>query len=285
MAGLSGDLAALVLKLVLGTLAFAWVLWTVRAINPRAVGMTLTFPALNGVVLFTVTDKVVSEMVAAIFPMMLFNGFLAAIFIALRRWLGGSQWAAIALCLAIWAAIAAVLEWPLLREQAWALATISAMLILGCANWAFLALRAKRTAMPPDEAGAPSPSKFLRQRSARIVWFFVSLSIVSVVAYAWRDAHTLVGRLSALPLVPLFVLHWAVNERRADLGELRVASLIGPVVAMGFLVAFAATLGLIRGDDGVLHPGYWPLGLAALLIEWELARRAILGLSRLTYRG
>jgi hypothetical protein len=63
-----------------------------------------------------------------------------------------------------------------------------------------------------------------------------------------------------------------------------LAALIGPVVAMGFLIAFAATLGLIRSDDGALHAGYWPLGLAALLIEWELARRAILGLSRLTYR-
>jgi hypothetical protein len=48
---LSGDLLALILKLVLGTLAFAWILWTVRNINSRAVGMTLTFPALNGVVL------------------------------------------------------------------------------------------------------------------------------------------------------------------------------------------------------------------------------------------
>src|ERR1700754_1440882 len=109
MAALSGDLAALIAKLILGTLAFAWVLWTVRAANPRAVGMTLTFPALNGVVLLTVTDKVVSEMVAAIFPMMFFNGFLAAIFIALRRRLGGAQWAAIALCLLMWAAIAALL--------------------------------------------------------------------------------------------------------------------------------------------------------------------------------
>jgi hypothetical protein len=285
MAVLSGDLAALALKLVLGTLAFAWVLWTVRAVNPRAVGMTLTFPALNGVVLLTVTDKVVSEMVAGIFPMMFFNGFLAAIFIALRRRLGGSQSVAIALCLPMWAAIAAVLEWPWLQAQRWVLATVSAVLILGCAAWAFRGLRDARISMPPEPARASSLPEFLRQRAPRIVWFFVSLTIVSVVAYVWRDAHTLVGRLSALPLVPLFVLHWAVNERRADLGGLRMAALIGPVVAMGFLIVFAATLGLIRSDDGVLHASYWPLGLAALVIEWELARRAILGLSQLSYRG
>src|SRR5262249_13584032 len=98
------------------------------------------------------------------------------------------------------------------------------------------------------------------------------------------DAHSLVGRLSALPLVPLFVLHWAVNARRADLDELRIAALIGPVAVMGFLFLFGFTLGFIRTADGVLSLWYWPVGLAALLIEWELTRLAIIGISRLTYR-
>jgi hypothetical protein len=84
--------------------------------------------------------------------------------------------------------------------------------------------------------------------------------------------------------VPLFVLHWAVNERRVDLAELRVSALIGPVAAGAFLLVFSASLGVIRSDAGELHAGYWPIGLAMLLIEWELTRRLILGLSRLTYR-
>jgi hypothetical protein len=124
---------------------------------------------------------------------------------------------------------------------------------------------------------------FVRQRAPRIFWFMVSLAIVSSVAYVFRDAHSLVGRLSALPLVPLFVLHWAVNERRADLSELQVSSLIGPVAAGAFLVLFTFSLGVVRSDAGELHPGYWPLGVAMLLIEWELTRRLILGLSALTY--
>ena len=52
----SPDLLAVVLKLILGTLAFVWILWTVRNVNSRAVGMTLTFPTLNGVVLLSVTE-------------------------------------------------------------------------------------------------------------------------------------------------------------------------------------------------------------------------------------
>lgn len=282
MAALSGDLVALSIKLVFGTIAFAWVLWTVRAVNPCAVGMTLTFPALNGIVLLTVTDKVVSEMVVAIFPLMFFNGFLAAIFFGLRRRCG--EWTAFALCLLAWALIAAALEWQPLQTRRWAFAGVAAILIFGCAGWAFARLRALDVPLPPPER-APIAVEFLRARAPRIAWFFVSLLIVSAVAYLWRDAHTLVGRLSAMPLITLFVLHWASGERRVDAGELRLAGLIGPVAAMGFLILFTFSLGLIRSDAGALHPLYWPLGLAMLLIEWELARRAIRALSRLTYRA
>jgi hypothetical protein len=280
----SGDLLPLILKLALGTLAFAWILWTVRNVNPRAVGMTLTFPALNGVVLLTVTDKVVSEMVLAIFPLMLFNGVLPAIFIALRRSFGDRQWLAIALCLLIWAMLASLLEWQALWSYRRALATIAGVLVLASAGWAFWRLRATGLRAPALPASAVTWSNFLRDRAPRILWFFVSLAIVSSVAYAFGDAHSLVGRLSALPLVPLFVLHWAVNQRGLDLAELRVSALVGPLAAGVFLILFTLSLGLIRSDAGALHPGYWPIGLAMLLVEWELTRRLILGLSRLTYR-
>jgi hypothetical protein len=284
MSFLSGDLATLTLKLILGTLAFVWILWTVRDVNPRAVGMMLTFPALNGVVLLTVTDKVVSEMVAGIFPLMFFNGLLAAIFIGLNRILAGRQGLAIAVCLLMWFAIAALLEWQVVWPYRWELAVVAAVLIFISAAWAYLTLRQSAVPVPAPLEGQEGLPKFLRDRGPRIALFFVSFLIVSLVAFVLTDAHSLVGRLSALPLVPLFVLHWAVNARRIDLAELRVAALLGPVTAMGFLFAFSLTLSVIRTDAGVLHSWYWPIGLAALLIEWELTRRAIIALSRLTYR-
>jgi hypothetical protein len=274
----------MVLKLTLGTMAFVWILWTVRNVNSRAVGMTLTFPTLNGVVLLSVTDKVVSEMVIGIVPLMFFNGFLPAIFMALRRQLGGRQWPAIALCLLLWAALAAVLEVSLIWRHRAALAAVTAILILICAGSAFLRLRTIGAVAPVQPSRAVTIPEFLRERGPRIGWFFVSLLIVSSVAYIWRDAHSLVGRLSALPLVPLFVLHWAVNERRVDLAELRLAARVGPVTAGAFLILFAISLGVIRSDAGDLHPLYWPIGLGLLLLEWELTRRLILGLSWLTYR-
>jgi hypothetical protein len=278
------DLLALLLKLALGTLAFVWILWTVRDVSARAVGMTLTFPTLNGVVLLSVTDKVVSEMVIGIVPLMFFNGFLPAIFIALRRRLGGRQWPAIALCLLLWAALVSVLEAPAIWAHRAGLAAVTTILILICAGSAFLRLRSADAAAPAQPPRVVTLSEFLRERGPRIAWFFVSLLIVSMVAYVWRDAHSLVGRLSALPLVPLFVLHWAVNERRIDLAELRLSALIGPVTAGAFLIVFTISLGFIRSDAGELHSLYWPIGFALLLLEWELTRRLILGLSRLSYR-
>jgi hypothetical protein len=188
-----------------------------------------------------------------------------------------------ALCLMAWAAIAALCEWDELRPHRWGLAIGTGLLILGCAAWAFYRLRAWATPLPPPAKRDVAVGDFLLARAPRIFWFFVSLLIVTWVAHAWRDAHSLVGRLSALPLVPLFVLHWALNERRIDLGELCLSALIGPLVAMGFLIVFGFSLSLIRSGEGVLHPLYWPTGVAMLLIAWELARRGILALSRLTY--
>ncbi len=275
----------LVLKLVLGTLAFVWVLWTVRSVNPRAVGMMLTFPTLNGVVLLTVTDKLLSEIVAGIFPLMFFNSLLPALFIALRRKIvGDRQWLAIALCLLVWAALAALLEWQAVWPYRWIIANAAAVLICVCAAYAFWRLRRPLVPLPAMPASGESAGDFLRDRGPRIFWFFVSFLIVSLVAYFAADAHSLVGRLSALPLVPLFVLHWAVNARRVDLDELRLSTLIGPVAVMGFLFLFAWSLGFIRTGAGALHAWYWPAGLAMLLVQWELTRLVIIGMSRLTYR-
>jgi hypothetical protein len=280
----SGDLAALIVKLALGTLAFVWILWTVRNVDRRAVGMMLTFPALNGVVLLTATDQHVGGIVAGIIPLMFFNGMLAAIFIALRRQLGDRQWAAFAICLAMWAALAAALEWPVVWPYRWSLAVAAGMLIMASAGLAFRSLRRSGAGGPAPVEGGEAFAGFLRDRAPRVFWFLVSFLIVSLAAHRWTDAHSLVGRLSALPLVPLFVLHWAVNARRVDLDELRLSAMVGPVAAMGFVFLFAFSLGFIRGGPAALHPWYWPIGIVLLLAEWELARRAVNAMARLSYR-
>lgn len=281
---LTAELLALQLKILAGTAAFAWVLWTVRAVDPRAVGMTITFPALNGIVLLTATDKIVGEMVIGIVPLMALNGTLPALYTALRRRLRRS-WPAFALCLLAWAALASLLEWQPLWHHRAAIALVAAALLCAGAAWAFRHLRVSSAPYPAPIAPPSAWREFLRDRAPRIFWFLVSLAIVSGVAYALRDAHSLIGRLSALPLVPLFVLHWAVSARRTDLAEVHVAALLGPVTAGAFLIMFTISLGFLRPGAGDLHPAYWPLGIAALLLEWELTRRLILGLAALTYRA
>lgn len=243
--------------------------------------MTITFPALNGVVLLTVTDKVLREMAMGIVPLMVFNAFLPALFIALRARQG--RWGALASCVALWAALACLLEWRAVWPYRHGISAAAAILALACAAEAFRRLRASGARAPGLAPAAPAPRQFLRERAGRIFWFFVSLALVSAIAHAFRDAHSLVGRLSALPLVPLFVLHWAVDERRDDFSQIRVSAVIGPVAAGAFLLFFTASLGLVRSDAGELHPGYWPVGIGLLLIGWELTRRLILGLARLSY--
>lgn len=252
-----------------------------RSVNSRAFGMTMTFPALNGLVLLTATDQIVSEMVVGIIPLMVFNGFLPALFAAFRGRQG--DWAAMASIFAVWAALASLLEWRVLWPYRAQSAAIAAVLGLACAAWAFLRLRAAGARSPRSPA-IPGGAAFLRARAPRILCFFVSLAIVSAVAHAFRDAHSLVGRLSALPLVPLFVLHLAVRERRAEIDEIRVSALLGPVAAGAFLAVFMLSLAFVRTGAGDLHPGYWPIGTAMLLACWELTRRLILGLSTLSYR-
>lgn len=273
----------LVLKVLAGTLAFVGVLWAIRSVNPRAVGMTMTFPALNGLVLLTVTDKIIGEMVIGIVPMMVFNGFLPTIFLRLRARHG--ERAALASCLLIWVGLAALLELEVLQLYRRSFAALGAILGMACATWAFQRLRAVDLPEPRHIAASLTGRDFIRDRMPRILLFFVSLSLVSVLAYVLRDAHSLVGRLSALPLVPLFVLHWAVSQRRVDLAELRLSALIGPVAAGVFLFVYALSLGLVRDDSGDLHRYYWPVAILALLAAWELTRRLILSLARATYRA
>ena len=245
--------------------------------------MTMTFPALNGLVLLTVTDKIVGEMVIGIVPMMVFNGFLPAIFLGLRARSG--ERAALASCLLIWTALTVLLELEALQPYRRSFAVLGAIIGLACAAWAFQRLRAIDLPEPPQIAPSLKGWEFMRDRMPRILLFLVSLSIVSILAHVLRDAHSLVGRLSALPLVPLFVLHWAAGQRRIDLAELRLSALIGPVAAGAFLALYALFLGFVRDDSGDLHPYYWPVAIATLLTAWELTRRLILSLAAMTYRA
>ena len=75
----------------------------------------------------------------------------------------------------------------------------------------------------------------------------------------------------------------AVNERRIDLAELRLSALIGPVTAGAFLIVFTSR-SVYPQRHGRVASALLADRFALLLLEWELTRRLILGLSRLSYR-
>ena len=68
-----------ILKAVLGTCLFTVILWYAQSSNPRAAGMMLTFPALNGLGLLMAQSHGLHLMARAILPMIALNGLLCAV--------------------------------------------------------------------------------------------------------------------------------------------------------------------------------------------------------------
>src|SRR5215471_10110029 len=73
------------LKAVVGTCLFAVILWCAQSSNPRAAGMLLTFPALNGLGLLMAESDNLHLMGRAMLPMIALNGLLCAAYIVTQR--------------------------------------------------------------------------------------------------------------------------------------------------------------------------------------------------------
>src|SRR5262249_29518936 len=104
-----------ILKAVLGTCLFTLILWCAQSRNPRAAGMMLTFPALNGLGLLTAQSHDLHLMARAMLPMIALNGLLCATYISAQRRLrsrlphfspGVQVWTLLAVCVFLWGAMA-----------------------------------------------------------------------------------------------------------------------------------------------------------------------------------
>src|SRR5947208_14736460 len=79
------ELVPLILQAVVGTGLFTLILWCAQSHNPRAAGMMLTFPALNGLGLLTAESQDLHLMAQAMLPMIALNGLLCAAYIVAQR--------------------------------------------------------------------------------------------------------------------------------------------------------------------------------------------------------
>src|SRR2546425_2152657 len=109
------ELVPLILQAVVGTGLFTLILWCAQSSNPRAAGMMLTFPALNGFGLLMAESYDLHVMARAMLPMIALNGLLCATYIIAQRQLlwrlphlspGVKVWMLLGACVVLWGGMA-----------------------------------------------------------------------------------------------------------------------------------------------------------------------------------
>jgi hypothetical protein len=275
------------LKALLGAWLFLLILWWARNRQPRAAGMMLTFPAVNGLGLLTAETADRFVMARAMIPMIALNGVLCALYILVLRQpdavlpglsprtkagvlLGGclAIWGAAALWVAPWVQASLVSSGQIL---AW-LGGYTVCSVLATALWLWIPVDA-------STRGRQSFLEVLQANMVRVSGMLVLLVLVMLLARHGAEAWA--GRLSAFPLIPFYSLlalsplYANRPQEAARLGAVGSTVLFGPPLAMAFAWVFAhylTALALPRSPAGALT-----IGVAGLLILWGLCGLLIWG--------
>ncbi len=279
-------------KIGLGTAFYVAVLWVAQR-NPRAAGMMLTFPTLNGIGLLMAEPAALEQAAHAMLLMPVLNGlFCAGYLAAFDRLVGAGHAPATAsrLLVAAIAIVWLVLAWliagqhwgvPSARQTDYALAAAAIGLALT------VALRPRR-ALPLTPV-APQPlSPLLHRNRNRIALFALSLAVVALVDRL-DGPPAVLGVLASLPLVAFFGLHAIAGDtelppaaRRDVLAAMAGGVWLGPAIAIAFVAGFWRVLAeLSRHAAGL---AYIVPGGVALLAGWSLCLLTIWGSTALLQR-
>ena len=270
-------------KIALGTALYVAVLWTAQR-NPRAAGMMLTFPTLNGIGLLMAEPAAVAAVAQSMLLMPILNGVLYASYVAASlRWShpGLAPAAASRLLVAAFAVIWLALAWlivdgrwgvPSDRQALYALATAAAGLGLT------LVARPRQT-LTAALASPPALRALVARNRQRIGLFALSLAGVAVVDRL-DGPPAVVGVLASLPLVAVFGMHAiagddaaAPSARRQALAAMVGGVWLGPAVAIVFVAAFWRTLSVLSSHRAGFD--YLVAGAVALFVGWSLCLLAI----------
>ena len=279
-----------ILKAVLGACLFTLILWCAQSGNPRAAGMMLTFPALNGLGLLTAESHDLHLMTRAMLPMVALNGLLCATYIIAQRQLRSrlprlspqvKVWTVLGGCVVLWGGMAL---WVAPVVQAYLVSSPQIMAFLCAYAVGSGLLTARLLWSPVHEHGRRRQCVWdvLRANAGRVGGMFILLVLVMLVARSGADAWA--GRLSALPLLPFYSLLMLSSPRLpphlavARLDHVGSTVLLGPVVAMTFVWVFARYLGVLplpqRATSSLVA------GVLGLLILWGLCGLTIWGILR-----
>jgi len=240
-------MAGVLLRTAGGTLLFVILLWLVRIDDYRVAGMMLTFPMLNGIGLVAAGANA-ERLTKAMLPVITLNGVMCFLF----AWiLTASETArshpALMTMLAVlaWLGVYAALE---ARNIALARNATMTAFAAGCAlaslavtYWLWPAC----ASVPAAAVVRPGGLAGVMEGWVTIGLFAASLAVVFGFAHRFQNAHAAIGRLAALPMVPLFGLYTVATVLGPDpaaLGKLetmRSMVLIGWAFALLFVVALS----------------------------------------------
>lgn len=271
-------MVSVLLRTAGGTLLFVAFLWLVQIDDWRVAGMMLTFPMLNGMALVSAGANA-RETGQSMVPIVTLNGVMCFLLALALAWSDTARAHPLALTIlagVLWLCVYAVLEsrnvvvpWGA-AIMAFTVGCIAASVAITVWLWPACTTLAAET---PVRAGGLAG---VLGSWVRIVLFALSLLLVFLVGHFYRDAHGLIGRLGALPVVPLFGLYTVGSVLASDpaavpkLETMRSMVLVGWMIALVFAVALAAYVArTFASRSGTLGQ------LATLMVGWGLCLAGI----------
>lgn len=264
------------LKASIGTGLFTVILWWVQSRDPRVAGLMLTFPAFNGLGLLAAESTNLPLMTQAMLPMIATNGVLCAAYILgyrglVRFWRPAQRHALAALllvvCLAAWGGMAYWLAPRLQEAPGTRFALLGLVYVLGASLITVRWLWCPSQGLPRARQGW---GDVLKRNTGKVSGIFLLLLVVMLCARLGADAWA--GRLSTLPVLPLYSLFVVALETRgtdptpSHLDQLGSLVLAGPGVAITFVQGFAAYLHALDASPQSL--AFVVQSLLGLILGW-----------------
>ena len=269
----------LLLKAGLGACLFVFILWCAQSRHPRAAGMMLTFPALNGIGMLAGDASSWRPMVQAMMPMIGINGLLCVGYIvALRRLRCPGKpvdsyrvaMMLMALCLFLWFLTAGFVTPHL---QVWL--TSSRRVVVFIFVYLFCAFSCAVLMWCPAQDTAKNKLNLWGVFQAHKERIAILFGLIILVQYLVRIGEPAwAGRLSAFPLLPcytlalLYVGETSTTGHASVLDQLGSTTLMGPAVAMLFVWGYRVYLQSLL--DATENFTYMLGGVFGLLLGWSL---------------
>lgn len=277
-------------KVLIGTAFYVGILWVAQR-NPRAAGMMLTFPTLNGLVMLMAGQAALEGAASAMLLMPPINVALWAFYLASFGPLVDRK---VSPALASGVLIGAGgLGWlvlvALITERQWGVATAwhwTYVLAAVAAGVGLTLLLPRRVVSPGGEA-KPRPLSVVQLSSRyryRIAVFALTLAAIAVMDRLGASP-ALLGAVAGAPLVAMFGMQTLASDqavplsaRRAALGAMGDGLWLGPAIAIVFVAAYWRALAWLSANATGF--AYHAIGAVLLVAGWAACLTTIWIVSR-----